>query len=379
MEVAKISQEKLERMIEDRLRAAHDARSNPNINVRPNTQEAEPTGLATRGNPGYQRTAPQLSDEDAKEVMSFFRGVMQGDHSEIRRSLGALTRQPQSVGVNADGGYTVPYQFLTEVTVVLPTITPFADPSLIRIIPMESETTRWTKVITKPATPGIVAEGTAYGKSNVTFGLIELVARKVGQIIPLTEEIMQSNQVGMVSLIAELVGEQLAYKRNALVTDGSGVGEPEGVMTNADVSAFVWDGTTEVSMADSVIGMFHALPSQYRREAFWMFNNAVIAGIRKLKDAQKRYLWTDGFGSTPATLLGKPVFENPDLAATEGLFGSFKRGYALGVRRGLEVERNSSGSDWEADIVNFKFRERYDGKVNDAAAFVKTTTLDVTP
>jgi HK97 family phage major capsid protein len=375
----KLTQAELERKIEGRLKAAHDARSNPNINVRPGTQDAEPTGLATRGNPGYQRTAPEMTPEEAQHVMGFFRGVMQGDSAEVRRSVAALQRDPQSVAVNADGGYTVPYQFLTEVTVVLPTITPFADSSLIRIIPMESETTRWTKVITKPAAPGMITEGSAYSKSKVTFGLVELVARKVGQIIPLTAEIMQSNQVGMVSLIAELVGEQLAYKRNALVTAGSGVGEPEGVMTNGDVANFSWDNTSEVTIADSVIGMFHSLASQYRRDAFWMFNNASIAGIRKLKDSQKRYLWTDGFGSTPATLLGKPVFENPDLSNAQALFGSFKRGYALGIRNGLEVERNSSGTDWEKDITNFKFRERYDGKVNDASAFVKTTTLDVTP
>lgn len=370
-----ISKEKLEAMIEQR--AAARSAINPRGTGAPSAQDRQPQEGAWRGSQMFT-SAPQMSAEDAKDVMSFFRGINSGDYTTVQRSLTALNgrvERLQQVGVNADGGYAVPYQFLTEVTVALPRVTPFADSSIIRILPMESETTRWTKVTTKPAAPGIVAEGAAYSKTGVTFGLIELVARKIGEIVPLTQEILDSNQIEMVSLIAELVAEQLAYKRNALVTNGSGAGEPEGVMTNAGVTSFAWDATSSATKSDSVIGMYHALPSQYRRDAIWLLNDASIKVVRQLKDSQNRYLWTDGFGATPPTLMGRPVFENGDLTTSQVLFGNFRRGYVLGQRKGLLVEQNSSGTDWEKDIINFKFRERYDGKVNDEKAFVKSTNF----
>lgn len=372
-ETAKISQADLEKRIEAALRSQMDQRTAQTEN---DPDRRAPVG-AWRGSLAPDaRTQSRVTPEHAKEIMRFFRGVNQGDHGEIKAAQRALGMERlQQVGVQGDGGLTVPYQFLHEVTVALPRVTPFADSAIIRIIPMESETTRWTKIVNKPATPGVVPEGSSYSKSGITFGLIELVARKIGEIIPLTEEIMFSNQVAMVELIAELVGEQLGYKRNALVTNGSGSGEPEGVMTNGGVSSVAWTSTTDQTRADSVINIFHGLASRYRPEAIWLMNDATIAVIRKLKDTQGRYLWTDAFGSLPATLLGRPVYENSDLTSAQILFGNFRRGYALGEREGLEVEKNSSGTDWEKDIVNFKFRQRYDGKVNDDRAFVKCTTV----
>src|SRR4051812_46625713 len=225
-EKATISQAKLEAMIEAKLRASYDARNGGDQRAAQteNDPDRRGTNSAWRGSlaPDAQVRKPELTREEAKQVMTFFRGVAHDERSAAKEAQRALGMERlQSVGINQDGGLTVPYQFLDQVTVALPRVTPFADSNIIRIIPMDSETTRWTKVVSKPATPPVVGEGVQYTKSGVTFGLIELVARKIGEIIPLTEEIMFSNQIAMVELIAELVGEQLGYKRNALVTNGS--------------------------------------------------------------------------------------------------------------------------------------------------------------
>lgn len=370
-EKVKISGARLEQMIDNKLKAMTDARTR-------DTKLIRPEAGAWRGSSAPATPGSNLNEEQAKDIMSFFRGLKNNDHNEIKRSLTAL-RGPmerlQQVGTLSDGGLTVPYQFLNEVTVALPRVTPFADKAIVRIIPMDSETTRWTKVITKPATPPVVPEGQIYTTSGVSFGLIELVARKIGEIIPLTEEILQSNQIDMVSLIAELIAEQLAYKRNALVTNGSGAGEPEGVMTNASVGVATWVATNDQTKADSIITIYHALASQYRGDAIWLMADQTVQLVRKLKDTLGRYLWVDGFGERPSTLLGRPVFENSDMTSAQIMFGNFRRGYVIGERQGLEVEMNSSGVDWTKDIVNFKFRQRYDGKVNDEKAFVKCTNV----
>lgn len=372
-ETVKIDSAALERMIDERLRKLHDNRTGSGVT---DPERRAPAGT-WRGSANPNTYVSKLSAEDAANVMGFLRGMKNGDHVEMKRALGALGHKErlQQVGINQDGGVTVPYQFLNEVTVALPRVTPFADKAIVRIIPMDSETTRWTKVTQKPATPPIVAEGGTYTTGGVQFGLIELVARKIGQIIPLTEEILASNQIDMVSLIAELVAEQLAYKRNGLVTNGSGSGEPEGVMTNANIGVATWVATNDSTKADSIITIFHSLQSQYRGDAIWLMPDATIQLVRKLKDAQNRYLWVDGFGANPGSLMGRPVYENSDMTSAQILFGNFRRGYVIGERAGLQVEMNSSGTDWTKDIVNFKFRQRYDGKVNDEKSFVKCTNV----
>lgn len=377
-----MDQAELERAVEAKLREVAGERQQPNgaLNVRPESEGGEPEGRTTRGGDSFFTRGSKLKPDEAKNIMRFFRGINQGDFASVREAStalndGATVERLQQVGNTTDGGVTVPYQFLHEVTIALPRVTPFADANIVRIIPMQSETTRWTKVTAKPSQPSTIQEGAAYPTTGVSFGLIELVARKIGEIIPLTEEILESNQIGMVQVIAELVAEQLGYKRNGLVTRGNGVSEPEGVMVNGNIAAFTWDATNAGTKADSVIGMFHSLKSQYRNDAIWLFADSTIKYVRTLKDSYGRYLWTDGFNDRPATLLGRPVFENSDMNASEGLFGNFRRGYVIGERDGLLVERNSSGTDWTKDIVNFKFRQRYDGKVNDEQAFVKTTTI----
>lgn len=378
----KVSQAQLERLVEQRLRAASDdvtrapgtAPNGGAINVRPGTEQDSsnaPGGPAWRGsrNP-YSERQSNLTEEQAGHVLGFFRGLREGDRQQMRSSMERL----QQVGVSTDGGYTVPTQFVAEVLIDLPKVTPFADSNIVRIVPMDSETMQWTKVVSRPSQPGYVAEGTSYSKSGVTFAPITLVAKKIGEIIPFTEEIMRSNKIAMVQVISSLVADAFAFKYNALITSGNGdATEPEGVLTNPNVATVAWVATDDRTRADSIIDTYHGIASQYRLETIWLMNDATVKLCRKLKDTQGRYLWVDGFGPTPSTLLGRPVFENPDLPTSNILFGNFRRGYVIGKRDGMAVDQNSSGTDWEKDIVNFKFRERWDGRVHDEKAFCVTT------
>lgn len=389
----------LEQAVEGRLRALSD-RQGGNLNPRggqgrggPDVTENDRNtpGSTWRGihNPSSRSNIRnRMTEDEARNTLRFFRAVYEGDTGDARRYAKMLNTRTggggQIEGDDTLGGGFVPEQFTNEVIIELPKYTPFVDSSLIRLFPMAGLTARFPKVKTKPSQPSVVQEEQKYGKTKVVFGHVRLIANKLGIIIPFTEDLLDDMAgVDMVQLAAELVAEQVANKRNYLVTNGSGADEPEGVRTSSEVGTSEWTDTDDASRADSLIQFFHALPSQYRRDAIWMMHDSVIERVRKLKDGNKRYLWTDGFGEAPATILGRPVFENPDIPTdlgdgndeTEILFGNFRRGYVLGQRKGLEVERNSSGEDWEADIVNFKFRERYDGRITDAAAFIRGTKV----
>lgn len=383
-DVANISQADLERLIDTKLAAIRGTEPAP-ANLRPEGDEqapqpSAPIGSAWRGSVNPMFTArTNLTQDSAKNVLDFFRAVNQRDtrgaENVLRRS-GMSAERLQQIGVLADGGYTVPEAFSAEVLIELPKLTPFVDPNIVRIVPMTKETLRWTKVKTKPTGPAYVAEGGMYGTDAVKFAPITLVAKKIGEIIPFTDEVLESNEISMVQVIAQLVAEQFAYKYNTLVTLGNGdATEPEGVLTNANIATPTWTATNDETKADSLFEIFHGLKSQYRSDAIWMMHDSLIKLVRKLKDSQKRYLWTDGFGAQPATLLGRPVFENPNQTATTILFGNFRRGYVIGKKYGMQTSQDSSGDDWKKDIVNFKFREKWDGRVHDESAFVKAVSV----
>lgn len=389
-DMIRMPQAELERLIEGKLRQAHDARTgNPAapatpapVNPRGDVDDdgAQPSAYRGTVNPNATRNS-NMRPEQATQVMNFFRSYVQGDRQGIQRAFTALGERAttiQSVGVSADGGTTLPSLFSAEVLIDLPRVTPFADPGIVRIIPMENETLRWTKVTSRPSQPGTVKEGAAYSKSGVSFAPILLVAKKIGEIIPFTEEILQSNAIGMVQVISQLVAEAFAFKYNSLVTNGLGnADEPEGVLTNGNIVSTPMVTTSDLTKADSLIDTFHSMPSQYRATGpIWLFADGDIAKVRKLKDSEGRYIWQSGLSlGRPDNILGRPVFENPDLPAGTALLGNFLRGYVIGRREGMIIQVNSSGSDWEKDITNYKFRERWDGRVHDEKAFVKLTGI----
>ncbi len=187
----------------------------------------------------------------------------------------------------------------------------------------------------------------------------------------------------MFEFLAELVAEQMADKRTSLLTNGVGTDEPQGVRLEGDVTTYPQAASSLA--ADDIVEMFYSIKSAYRRTAIWMMHDSIAKAVRKLKDGQNRYYWADGgaFGVAQPTLFGRPVYENPEIPTDLGsgsdeseiIFGSWRAGYWLGIMSGLTMSTDSSGTDWKADIVNLKFRERYDGKVADPAAFVRGTGI----
>ena len=100
--------------------------------------------------------------------------------------------------------------------------------------------------------------------------------------------------------------------------------------------------------------------------------NSKTAGIlRKLKDADGRFLWTDGLAAgTPAMLLGYRVViaeDMPDVAANSMsvLFGDFSKGYTIAERPDMRILRDPFSAK---PHVLFYATKRVGGDVSDFAA-----------
>jgi hypothetical protein len=78
--------------------------------------------------------------------------------------------------------------------------------------------------------------------------------------------------------------------------------------------------------------------SAYARNATWIMNRTTLGSVRKLKDAENRYIWMPGIqNAAPNTIDGDPYVEMPDMPSEgAGLYpvayGDFRRAYTWADR-----------------------------------------------
>lgn len=146
--------------------------------------------------------------------------------------------------------------------------------------------------------------------------------------------------------LRENIIEEFARSEAEKFITGTGNDEPHGLLntgfsydTDAERAFGTWgavkSGDAAAVTPDALITTVFNLGASYRCNASWLMNSATAGTIRKLKDADGRYLWTDSLiQGKPPSLLGHPVEiaeEMPDISAGETpvAFGDFKRGYVI--------------------------------------------------
>lgn len=184
--------------------------------------------------------------------------------------------------------------------------------------------------------------------------------------------------------LAERIAEKFARSEAQAFVIGDGVDKPRGFLTAPKVSNDSWswgslgyvptgaDGDFQSpGAADSLIDLVYALGARYRAGASFVMNSKSAGTVRKMKDGDGRFLWSDGLAAgEPARLLGYPVLiaeDMPDIAsdADAVAFGNFKLGYTIAERPDLRVLRDPFSAK---PNVLFYATKRVGGAVSDYAA-----------
>jgi HK97 family phage major capsid protein len=177
------------------------------------------------------------------------------------------------------------------------------------------------------------------------------------------------------------IAETFSRAEAGAFIDGDGNNKPRGILNHGAVDNDVWtwgnlgyvptgvDGS--IGNGDALIELVYALGAEYRANASFVMNSKTAGALRKLKDADGRHLWSDGFTSgEPARLLGYPVLiaeDMPDIAinADAIAFGDFRAGYTIAERPDLRVLRDPFSAK---PHVLFYATKRVGGDVSDFAA-----------
>lgn len=313
---------------------------------------------------GQPRGGNASNATSADDAMKTFDGFL---HGGIKNPAIKAAMQEN---VDAEGGYYVPEQAMTEV------IAGLRERSLIRAAGARVFQVNGDRVtipgLTWSSAAVITGEEAAYSEVEPTASQIVFTPYKFSRLARVSEELAADAMFDIWGqILAPDFTQAFVYAENSYFTTGTGAGQPQGVVTGGTV------GTTTAAAAaitaDEIVDTYHALNYLYRMNAVWMMHDTTAKYIRKLLDGTGQYLWQPGLqAGQPDRILGRPVITNNNMAeiaasAKTILFGDFSY-YGIAMRGGWSVDRNpylymANGQ------VGFFARQRMDGRVLLAEAF----------
>ena len=252
-------------------------------------------------------------DEAAQLEKKGFATYLRKGNQATDEELKALT-----VSNDEQGGYLAPAEMSTEFIRDLVEFSPVRSVASIRAITAPSVKYPKRTGITNALWEGEAEEAQ---ESTVTFGQLEVPARKLMTYVDISNELLSDSGGTAEAEVRLALAEQFGKKEGMGFVNGTGAGEPEGLMTNPEIGEFLNGHATELQ-PDQLIKLMYDLPAAYRNSGTWMMNGTTAGIVRTLKDGDGRFLWQPSYqAGQPAMLLGRPVIEAvdmPNLAA--GIF-----------------------------------------------------------
>lgn len=159
--------------------------------------------------------------------------------------------------------------------------------------------------------------------------------------------------------LAERIANKFARSEAAAFVSGDGIDKPKGFLSYNKITngSWVWGqlgyvptgaaadfATTNAS--DAIVDLVYSLGAEYRANGTFLMNSKTAGAVRKMKDADGRFMWSDGLAlGEPSRLMGYPVLvaeDMPDIGANAYAiaFGDFHAGYTVAERPDLRILRD---------------------------------------
>ena len=295
---------------------------------------------------------------------------LEPNYRQVRANFmqGSMQMRAQGVGTDTAGGFTVPQGFIPSLERALLQFGGMRQVSTVLRTATGNELP-WPTSDDTSNEGAVLLENNQATEQDVTFGQVIFHAYKyTSKLIRVSTELLTDSAFDIASQLGQMSGERLARITNRHYTDGDGAGKATGVAFAATLGVTAV-GTTDFT-ADELYDLKHSVEPAYRLAPNWMFNDATLLKLKKLKDGEGRYLWQSSLaGGVPDTLDGDPIQVNQHMAAATSalrpiVYGDFSKYVIrdiLGVRSLRLVERYA-----EFDQQGFVSFLRTDGNIIDA-------------
>lgn len=316
--------------------------------------------------PGAGQDQRPQAEVETRAFTTFLRRGREGMEAPEVRSL--------RVSDDTAGGYLAPDQFVTE---LLRNVVAF---SPVRSVARVANTSAGAVLLPKRTggmTAQWVGETAPRPETTVTFGQNRYEVREIACWVDVSNVMLEDSAFDVASELSFEFAEEFGRAEGAAFVNGDGALKPFGFMQDPTIPVVPTGDAAKIT-SDSILDIYHALPTAYRANAVWAMNSNTLASVRKIKDAAGGYLLVDaGFNTTSptATLMGRPVVEMPDMPdpaanTTPIVFGDFGQGYRIFDRVALSVLRDPY-SQATNGMTRFHGRRRVAGGVAKSEALRK--------
>ena len=288
-----------------------------------------------------------------------------------------VRRGPEATGVELKnltqaangGGYLAPTQFIGEIVKGLVQFSPIRQ--YARVMQISAPEAKMPKR-TGTLTASWVGETDERDSTEPTYGEIALTPHEAACFVDVSNQLLEDNSYNLEGELSTDFAEEFGRLEGAAFVSGDGTGKPSGILTDTSIGQ-VASGVADAISADALIDLFHDLPGFYAANAVWGMNRSTVGAVRKMKAADGQYLWQDPISQgNPATILGRPVVELPDMPSIAAnalpiMFGDLRQAYRIIDRISLSILRNPYT---RADFGQTRFhaRRRVGGGVTKAEA-----------
>ncbi|MEQ6247735.1 phage major capsid protein [Sulfitobacter sp. HNIBRBA3233] len=316
------------------------------------------------------------TDSGAPHKKAFHAYVRNGDDDGLRGL--ELEGKALSTAVNSDGGYLVDPQTSDIVKSVLNSTASIR--AIAQVVNVEA-TSYDVLVDHSDVGAGWATESATVGESDTPqIDRITIQLHELSALPKASQRLLDDAAFDIEGWLAGRIADKFARAEAGAFINGDGIDKPKGFLAHAAVDNDVWawgnlgyvpTGTAAEVDADAIVDLVYALGAQYRANASFVMNSKVAGIVRKLKDLDGRFLWSDGLSAgEPARLMGYPVLIAEDMpdAGTGSMsiaFGDFAAGYTIAERPDLRILRDPFSAK---PHVLFYATKRVGGDVSDFAA-----------
>jgi HK97 family phage major capsid protein len=320
------------------------------------------------------------AEGDAPHKKAFAAYLRSGDDDGLRGLT--VEEKALSTAVSADGGYLVDPQTAAQIVGVLRSSASIR--TIANVVQVESSAFD-VLVDHTDIGAGWANETAATGETGTPqVDRISIPLHELAALPKASQRLLDDSAFDVEGWLAQRIADKFSRAEASAFIAGDGNDKPTGFLHYPKVDNEIWAwgslgyvptgsaGDFSASEpADAVVDLVYALGARYRANATFVMNSKTAGAMRKMKDADGRFLWSDGLAAgEPARLMGYPVLiaeDMPDIAdgAHAVAFGDFRAGYTVAERPDLRILRDPFSAK---PHVLFYATKRIGGDVSDFAA-----------
>jgi len=316
------------------------------------------------------------TDLEAPHQKAFGAYLRSGEDDGLRGL--ELEGKALSTSVNSDGGYLVDPQTSETIKSVLNATASIR--AIAQVVNVEATSYDVLVDHTDLAAGWAAETASATETDTPQIDRVTIPLHELSALPKASQRLLDDSAFDIESWLAQRIADKFARAEAAAFVTGDGNDKPTGFLTHPKVDNDSWSwgslgyvasGSEGSTDADPIVDLVYALGAEYRANASFVMNSKTAGTVRKLKDADGRFLWSDGLASgEPARLMGYPVLVCEDMPDPEAdsysiALGDFGAGYTVAERPDLRVLRDPFSAK---PHVLFYATKRVGGDVSDFAA-----------